>query len=623
MVKVSLIEMKLCLALRALSKYKVETVGVMLTSLLLTSCTWAPQRPPSILVIAVEGLSFDSFSCTSENLQVNEDYSGFKVFCDEAVKFTHAYTPSVMSQAAMASLLTGLYPIEHGLRNHGPDFLKAGFHTVAEQALMQGYQTSFISGGAPAWRKTGLSQGFEYFEDHIRVNEGTVYRPFGESVELFFRNLQQRVEHRPFFSVLFANDLQFADETTQNQAGEIRSKSAHSQLLEIGENLELLSQRLKKMGRWDDTYVILVGLNGGYFSPRPGEERAFSLYSSNTQVKLFIKPMSKKRDLALQWAIDRNVSLVDVGVSLWDLLGAQPKITSQFDVVSLSPVLKTPQVHWAEDRILMTESAWPSWQGVGVTRTALRMDQYLYIFDQRPQLFNTLIDRQEVARIDERDPLVKKPISEFREFTLKHQILDWRPLPDSLVEKLAIARELWRSQGAVDNIRQRLIHISRKRNWDEQIWSWRAQDLIERQRWEELLKLAEESGKREWEYLVRQNLPQDRKSTPLRGCYRVLRNFADSQALRDCQDPLFEALVSWVKESDQEKAIVYKEAFLRLYSTHKRDERIGQLNYMNGLVWSVNHRMPFGTNLTELALALPRMEGFSRQVFARTGSKNP
>ncbi len=613
MVKVSLKFMKFRSAL---------TIFVSLFVLLFTACSWNPQKQPSILVIAVEGLSFDSFSCTSEQVQSHPDFAGFRVFCEEAVRFTHAFAPSSLSQPSLVSLLTGLYPVEHRVRNQGGDFLSGKLTTVAEAAIEKGFRTSLISGGAPIWRKSGLAQGMEYFEDNISINQKKLFRPVRRSMELFEFNLQSRFRESAFFTVIFANDLMFPGETTKNNSGEIRSRTVGSQLLELSESINNLVSSLKKLGRWDNTHVILTGLNGGLFNRRPGEERGYSLFSSNTQVKLFIKPATKKRDLGLQWTIDRNISLVDVGKTLFDLVGAVMPQQSRFSVHTLVNVLKEPNVDWPQGRILLTESAWPSWQGVGVERYSMRMDQYLLIYDQMPQLYNTLIDRQEVSRIKKDDPLVKVPMQRFMEFIKQNKLTPWRPLPETLSEKLAIARDLW-TEGRADNrLEQRLRHISRKRNWDSQIWGWQARELMQKQNWKRLLRIGREVDNGPWQYLARQHLGEQQVPSELKKCEKTLSDFSDVPSLRDCDDPIFSLFAAWVREKDFSQVTPLKERFLRQYKIFLRDQKIAQMNFQNGLTWSVIKKYPEGPSLTEIALSLPRMEGFSRQVKSRLFDEN-
>ena len=145
----------------------------------LTGCQWETPTRPSVLVIAVESLGFSLVPCQSVEFETNP--SGLRTLCEQSVRFTHAFTPSVMSQAALASVLTARYPHEHGVRNNGADYLSGRFETVAEGARRRSYQTAMISGGPPIWSKSGLSAGFDFFDDRVKIDWHHDYRPIHES----------------------------------------------------------------------------------------------------------------------------------------------------------------------------------------------------------------------------------------------------------------------------------------------------------------------------------------------------------------------------------------------------------------------------------------------------------
>ena len=106
---------------------------------IVASCNWKTAPQGSILVIFVENLGFNSFSC-SESAESGRR-AGLQTFCDEGVRFTHAYTPSTLSQATIASIFTAKAPHQHGLRHNGSQTLSAKMETVAEAALARGYRT--------------------------------------------------------------------------------------------------------------------------------------------------------------------------------------------------------------------------------------------------------------------------------------------------------------------------------------------------------------------------------------------------------------------------------------------------------------------------------------------------
>ena len=214
-------------------------VVILIFSLSAIGCDFQQKTQPSVLVVAVEGLSFESISCDSDatNERIIKD---LKPFCEESVRFSHAFAPSTMSQATMSSLMTGLYPFDHGVHHNGAEFLPARMHTLAEGALGKGYHTLFVSGGAPIWRKSGLAQGFEIFDDTMDISPGHYYRPSGDVVKVATNWLEHESPNTPFLGVMYLSDLQFPQIATKNDEGEVREKTSDAQLEEVADSLASL-----------------------------------------------------------------------------------------------------------------------------------------------------------------------------------------------------------------------------------------------------------------------------------------------------------------------------------------------------------------------------------------------
>jgi hypothetical protein len=100
------------------------------------------------------------------------------------VRFTHAFTTSTQAVPALSSVLTGELPSATGLRDNGTGFLSAKWETAAEIAVASGFKTLFLSGGSPVIGRTGLSQGFEIFDDYIQPTVDRVFRPLKDSAKM-------------------------------------------------------------------------------------------------------------------------------------------------------------------------------------------------------------------------------------------------------------------------------------------------------------------------------------------------------------------------------------------------------------------------------------------------------
>jgi arylsulfatase A-like enzyme len=80
------------------------------------------------------------------------------------VVYNKCFSTSCWTTPAHASLFTGLYPGEHGVKEDYC-YLNANFLTLADQLTEMGYETYGISSNGLVGHPTGLSRGFRYFSE--------------------------------------------------------------------------------------------------------------------------------------------------------------------------------------------------------------------------------------------------------------------------------------------------------------------------------------------------------------------------------------------------------------------------------------------------------------------------
>ena len=120
-----------------------------------------PEASPNIIIYLVDTLRADHLSlygyprATSPQL---EEFAG------DAVRFDRAYSPSSWTRPAVGSLLTGLYPGDHGAVSR-PDSLRPEARLLPEYLQERGYATAAIVTNPnvlPIW---GFGRGFDEFVD--------------------------------------------------------------------------------------------------------------------------------------------------------------------------------------------------------------------------------------------------------------------------------------------------------------------------------------------------------------------------------------------------------------------------------------------------------------------------
>ncbi len=139
-----------------------------LGALMLASCARsAPQadlRPipaQNVLLITIDTLRADALG----------SYGGpaatpaLDRLAAEGVRFDFAHAHAVVTLASHASILTGTYPFQHGIRDNSGYRLPAGARTVATLLKTAGFDTAAFIGAFPLHSRFGLSQGFDRYDD--------------------------------------------------------------------------------------------------------------------------------------------------------------------------------------------------------------------------------------------------------------------------------------------------------------------------------------------------------------------------------------------------------------------------------------------------------------------------
>lgn len=106
----------------------------------------------------------------------------------EGLRFSFAHAHAVVTLPSHASILTGRYPFDHGVRDNSGYRLADEAETLAEIARAGGMATGAFVGAFPLDRQFGLAQGFDVYDDFIGRGQAASdfafsERPAGEVVE--------------------------------------------------------------------------------------------------------------------------------------------------------------------------------------------------------------------------------------------------------------------------------------------------------------------------------------------------------------------------------------------------------------------------------------------------------
>ncbi|HSP07447.1 MAG TPA: sulfatase-like hydrolase/transferase, partial [Acidobacteriota bacterium] len=145
--------------------WKLRVALFALLTIALVSCK--KEAPPAakpeplfhnLLLITIDTLRADALSVYGGKTPV----PFLESFARNATVFNHAFTSAPITLPAHTSLMTGLYPPAHGVRNNGTFRAPESLHLLAEYAKHNGMSTGAVIGGFPLAAQFGLNQGFDF-----------------------------------------------------------------------------------------------------------------------------------------------------------------------------------------------------------------------------------------------------------------------------------------------------------------------------------------------------------------------------------------------------------------------------------------------------------------------------
>ncbi|MCI0549219.1 MAG: sulfatase, partial [Candidatus Rokubacteria bacterium] len=227
-------------------------------------------------------------------------YAGVKTphidrFRRDAILYERAWSHAPLTLPAHVSLLTGLLPFEHGVRDNLGYRLDPGAHTTLAALLRgKGYATGgFVS--AHALRGgTGLAEAFDVYDDHMVAPGGGGMEALGrvqrrgEETLALARAWLAGVESRPFLLFLHLYEPHAPYEPPEP----FRSATALPYDGEIAKSDEIvggLLDELRRSGVYDRALVVLLSDHGEGLGEHGEDEHGILLYRWALHVPLLVK----------------------------------------------------------------------------------------------------------------------------------------------------------------------------------------------------------------------------------------------------------------------------------------------------------------------------------------------
>lgn len=356
-----------------------------------------------VFLVTIDTLRADHVHCYG---YAAVDTPALDALAQDGIRFSHAYTPSPITNTSHASILTGLLPSSHGVTDFAVP-LSASHPTLAELLKSQSYQTGAFIGAVILDSKTlapGFDRGFDFYDNfpeqpQTQSRWGRIERRGMDVVDRAEAWLNQHATG-PHFLWIHLYDPHDPYEPPAPYSERYKDHLYDGEIAYADSALAHFIAYLKKIGRYNNSIIVVVGDHGEGLGEHHEDTHGIFLYDATTHVPLIVK---LRGGLDGGTTVEAQVRTVDIAPTILDLVGASPKPAQ--DGESLRPYFEGKD---AIDRPAFGETDYPLRFGWAPLRS-VRSDGVKFIEAPRPELYELQTDAAELNnRYDAGDGRVRK-----------------------------------------------------------------------------------------------------------------------------------------------------------------------------------------------------------------------
>lgn len=268
--------------------------------------------------------------------------------------FARAYAHAPLTLPSHTSILTGLLPVHHGVRDNGLFALGEDATTLATVLAREGFATGAFVGAFPLLRRFGLDAGFDVYDDDLSVDPrsgfGFVYSERrAEYVVDAALGFVRAHRGEDFFAWVHFFDPHAPYDPPEPYAERFSGDAYAGEIAYADRALERLLRGLDDLGRLDELVVVATADHGEGLGDHGEATHGVFVYDWSVRVPLVVV----HGDPGARAVVDSVVRLVDVFPTVLDLLGIGAP--DGLDGSSVAPLWRGER--GSEERVAYFESA--------------------------------------------------------------------------------------------------------------------------------------------------------------------------------------------------------------------------------------------------------------------------
>jgi len=298
----------------------------------------APITPsrPNVLLVTIDTLRADHLGCYGD---AGAATPVLDALAARGARFATAVAHAPLTTPSHASILTGLTPLRHGVRDNGDFVLPDGIPTLAEAFHDAGYRTAAFVSGFPLDARFGLARGFGVYDDRLphggdRRRSAYVERP-ADRTTAAARAWLEAGPPSPWFVWVHYFDPHAPYEPPPDYAARFAGRPYDGEIAFVDAQLGALLGLLDVKGVAGRTVVLATADHGEALGEHGEETHGVFVYDGTLRVPWIVAGPGVPAGV-VPTVVARGI---DVAPTLLDLAGAIPARASM-EGRSLVPALR-------------------------------------------------------------------------------------------------------------------------------------------------------------------------------------------------------------------------------------------------------------------------------------------
>ena len=367
---------------------------------------WWTQKgveKPNVVLVTLDTTRADHLGCYG---RADARTPAIDALARAGVLFSQAASTAPLTLPSHSSIMTGLYPTNHGVRLNGTNALSQQHTTLAEAFSDNGYETGAFVGAFVLDGRWGLNQGFRTYDDQFdmtkvkQIDLAGVQRPANQVVDAAVRWLDERKASR-FFTWIHLYDPHTPYEPPEPLLSEFSRRGPagpyDGEIAFVDQQVDRLITWLRNARLEERTIIVIVGDHGEALGSHGEGTHGYYVYDYAQRVPFIVAaPIDRLHGVR----VDSQVSLVDVFPTVLALTGLDNKFSVHGR--SLLPLMFGSPA--AGEMFAYSESMAPNLQFGWSSLHSLRSARYKYIEAPRPELYDLTADPAEATNVFAQQP---------------------------------------------------------------------------------------------------------------------------------------------------------------------------------------------------------------------------